>query len=263
MTAYDGLVWVLLPDDGLLAVIDPRTRRTVRLVRSEPTCLNAFAFGEGALWIMDDRVAWTASKRDPRTGVTLATLPPVGPWRCAMAVAAGAVWAGTAGLVHRIDLRSNRVTARIDAGPEPLTTAYAAGDEVWFGNHDHGEMRRIDAKSGRVSGIFRFGGGSLAIDGRELWATSSLHRGMPGGTDPLLIRLDRRADRVTGRFRVGRRATPTAAPYPLCPQRVHGACQAQNANVRAFALGGVTVAYGSVWVGQNIEGRLYRIAAGS
>src|SRR5215210_5295125 len=81
MATYDRLVWVLLPADGLLAVIDPRTRRTVRLVRSEPTCLTAFAFGEGALWIMDDRVAWTASKRDPRTGMTLARLPAVGPWR--------------------------------------------------------------------------------------------------------------------------------------------------------------------------------------
>jgi hypothetical protein len=32
--------------------------------------------------------------------------------------------------------------------------------------------------------------------------------------------------------------------------------------VRAFALSGLAVAFGSVWVGQNVEGRLYRIAAG-
>jgi hypothetical protein len=264
MLAHDGMLWVLLPDEGLLAVIDPRARRIVRFVRSERTCMTGFAFGEGALWLMDDRVSWSASKRDPRTGVTLQTLPPVGPWRCAMAVAAGAVWAGSAGLVHRIDPRTNRVTAKIDAGLEPLATAYAVGDEVWFGNRDRGEMRRIDARTGRVTGIFRFGGGSLAADGDDLWATSSLHTGLPGGTSPVLVRLDRRADRVTGRFLVGRRARPTSPPYPICPERLRdGACShEQDATVRAFALSGIAVAFGSVWVGQNVEGRLYRIAAG-
>jgi hypothetical protein len=264
MLAQDGLLWVLLPDEGLLAVIDPRQRRILRFIRSEPTCMTAFAFGAGALWLTDDRVEWSASKRDPRTGVTLQTLPTVRNWRCAIAVAGGSVWSGTPGGVYRIDIRTNRITAHIEAGPEPLVTAYAVDDELWVGNHDRGEMRRIDARTGRVTGIFRFGGGSLAASGRDLWVTSSLHTGEPGGTEPILTRLDRHDDRVTGRFRVGRRARPTAAPYPNCPTRTRaGACIYQDATVRAFALSGVAVAFGSVWVGQNVEGRLYRIAAAS
>ena len=261
MLVYQGLLWALLPDEGLVAVVEPRARRIVRFIRSEPTCMTAMAFGEGALWLTDDRVEWSASRRDPRTGATLQTLPTARNWRCALAVAAGAVWAGTPGAVDRYDIEHNRLTARIDAGRDPLATLYAAGDELWTGNQDHGEMRRIDARTGRVTGVYRFGGGSLAADGADLWATSSLTTGEPEGTDPILVRLDRRTDRVVERLRVGRRARRTSAPYPLCPERTAaGACEHAGANVRSFALSGVAVAFGSVWVGQDVEGRLYRIA---
>jgi hypothetical protein len=68
----------------------------------------------------------------------------------------------------------------------------------------------------------------------------------------------RSPDRVIARYRVGRRAarraSPVLASVVMVPARVPAPGEV------AFALGPVAVAYGSVWVAQNVEGRIYRLA---
>lgn len=260
---HDGLLWTLLPGAGLLAAVDPVHRRVTRLARVEHPCTWGFAFGAGRLWVVDNTGLPAESERNPHTGTTLRQLPPImgvgsgeaGP--CAVAVAGGYAWFGTVGGVWRVDTQTLKIVGRVDAGPEPAVTATAVGDQVFVGNRSAGEMRRIDARGGRVAAVYRFGGGWLAATAAELWTTSSLNTAQAGGTDPVLVRVARGAERVIARYRVGHRAAPRATPVlysvVMVPARVPAAGQV------AFALGPVAVAYGSVWVAQNVEGRIYRL----
>jgi streptogramin lyase len=251
---HDGLLWALISEAEQLLAIDPVTERVVRRVRTEHTCQVSvgFAFGDGALWLVEDEGLYKVSKRDPRTGATITDVPPLsdptieggstGP--CALAVAAGSLWVGTPNKVLRVDTRSGRVLDSIDAGFTPWFLVVGLGDEVWVGNFHFGEMRRLDARSGRVAAIYKFGGYGITADENDLWATSSVLESDAerGGRDPILVRLDRRRDHVTGRYRVGRRAPP-------------GVKQEEAGIVLGFP----QLAYGSLWVAHNIERRLYRL----
>jgi hypothetical protein len=46
-------------------------------VRTENTCGYGFDFAAGALWIGEGAPVSTVTRRDPGTGATLATLPPL------------------------------------------------------------------------------------------------------------------------------------------------------------------------------------------
>jgi hypothetical protein len=260
---HRGLLWTLLPAAGLLAAVDPVHRRIVRLARVEDPCTWGFGFGAGRLWVVDNTGLPAESERDPATGTTLRRLPPItgtgsgeaGP--CAVAVAGGDVWFGTVGGVWHVEARTLKILGRLDAGPEPAVTAVAVGDQVFVGNRSAGEMRRIDARNRRVAAVYRFGGGWLAATAGELWATSSLNTAQAGGTDPILVRAARGPDRVIARYRVGRHAARLAVAPPfsigMVPARMPVPGQVP------FALGPVAVAYDSVWVAQNVEGRIYRL----
>jgi hypothetical protein len=249
-----GLLWALLAREGLLVGLDPGNGRIVRRVRTEETCHWGFTASEDALWLAE-YVGGSAfiTKRSVRSGATVARLrPSSGGEPCAVALAGGSVWFGTNDRAMRLDPDLDEVIATIDAGPEPFYTVLGSGDDVWYGNHDRGEMRRLDARDGRVAAVYHFGGGSLAADERTLWATSSLNAGLPGGRDPILVRLDRHRDRVTARYRIGRRA-PALAASPDSYLR-------GSAGDVIVPLSGLTLAAGSLWVHSNAERLLYRIA---
>jgi hypothetical protein len=252
LKVHDGLLWVPLSGAEMVLAIDPVTGRVVRRVRTEHMCVLSFgvAFGDGGIWVVDDEGQYEVTKRDLHTGATLQELPELaehsaagqaGP--CALAFAGGSLWVGTDAKLYRVDPRSGRV-AEIGAGPTPWFSLDVLGDELWVGNFHFGEMRRLDVRTARVAAIYRFGGWDVAADVEELWATSSLlsNDDPRGGRDPILVRLDRRTDRVSGRFRVGRRAPPEGLSADSQP-----------------VLGGIHLAYGSLWVAQHAERRLYRI----
>jgi sugar lactone lactonase YvrE len=251
MAVHDGLLWVQLGLEGLLVAIDPQSGRIVRRIRTEETCEAGFAFGAGRLYLIDSLSPPVLSERDPATGATLAELPlpsdvrSGGAGPCALAVAGGSIWIGTVGKVLRVDPRRLRVVASVDGGFDPWWLAAVVGDDVWFGRGHQGELHRLDARTGRLEAAYDFGGGALVADGGHVWTTSSSLVGDRDGSDPVLTLIDRRSDRVTARWRVGRRATRWLR---------------EEANPRSFALGGLALADGSLWVGQNVEHRLYRIA---
>jgi hypothetical protein len=247
------LLWALLAREGLLVGLDPRTGRVVRRVRTEETCHWGFAATDDALWLAE-YVGGSAyvSKRSTRTGATMARRRLTsGGEPCAVTLAGGSTWFGTNDRALRLDPDLKEFAA-VDAGPEPFFTVLGSGDDVWYGNHDRGEMRRLDARTGHVAAVYGFGGGSLAADEGELWATSSLNASQPGGRDPILVRLDRRRDRVSARYRVGRRAPPLAASPDNYLRGSAGAV--------IVPLSGTALAAGSLWVHSNAEQRLYRIA---
>lgn len=102
-----------------------------------------------------------------------------------------------------------------------------------------------------MAAVYRFGGGSLAADENDLWATSSLNASQPGGRDPILVRLDRHRDRVIARYRIGRRAPPLAGSPD---SHLRG-----QAGAVIVPLSGAALASGSLWVHSNAERQLYRI----
>jgi hypothetical protein len=138
-------------------------------------------------------------------------------------------------------------------------TLYASGSDVWVGNWNWGQMRRLDARTGRLRGVYRFGGGSMAANSHDLWTTSAWTTRSRQGTDPILTRLDLHSDRVTGRYRVGRRATRTSMTYCARVRDYYEACQRPHPGLPALALGAVAVADGSLWLAQNVERRIYRL----
>jgi hypothetical protein len=253
LVATDDLLWAMLAREGLVVGLDPLTGRIVQRVRTEDTCHWGFTATDDALWLAE-YVGGSVyySRRDARTGATLARLRPTrGGEPCAVALAGDSLWFGTNDRAVRVDPELDGITALIDAGPEPFYTVLAFGNQVWYGNHGKGEMRRLDARTGRVAAVYRFGGGSLAADEDDLWATSSLDARWPEGRDPILVRLDRHDDRVIARYRIGRRAPPlTAAPDPYL--------RGSTGNV-IVPLSGTTLTSGSLWVHSNAERRLYRI----
>jgi hypothetical protein len=245
MTLDRGLLWIQATSAAQLVAIDPASGRIVRRARTENPCDWGFTVGAGWVWVLDNYQRGQVSRRDPRTGATAAALPER-EWACGIAYAHGSLWLGEDQLV-RVDPRSGRVVAQIDAGFDPAELVVALGDEVWVGNRNLGEMRRVDARSGRVAAIYKFGGRGIAADARDLWAIPSrpLNQAHP---EPVLVRLDRGADRVTGSWRVGRRA-PAEVDIDVAWD--------------LYALGGPGLGFGSLWVAQNVERRLYRIDPGA
>jgi hypothetical protein len=247
-----GLLWAMLAREGLLVGLDPRTGRVVRRVRTEETCHWGFAATDDSLWLAE-YVGGSAfvTRRSVETGATVARLKLTsGGEPCAATAADGSAWFGSNDRALHFDPDLKMVA--VDAGPEPFYTVLGTGDEVWLGNHDRGEMRRLDARDGRLLAVYRFGGGSIAADEHDLWATSSLNASQPGGREPIVVRLDRAGDRVVARYRVGRRA-PALASSPDSYLR-------GSAGEVIVPLSGTALAAGSLWVHSNAERRLYRIA---
>jgi outer membrane protein assembly factor BamB len=240
--------------EGLVVALDPAGGRVRRYVRTEHTCGYGVDFAGGALWVADGLPLNALTRRDPRTGATLATTPTIGGPQsgpCAVTAAAGSIWVGTSFGVYRVDTRHVRVAARIDAGEDTQSTLVAAGDRLWVGDDVADGLRELDARSGRTLAIYRFGGGSVAIGAGRVWATGGRWASTPAGRIPTLVEIDPRIERVVGRYRVGRRdpgfvgeRTPQEVDWPFVVQRV---------------LSGAGLADGSLWIHQNAERRLYRI----
>jgi streptogramin lyase len=83
----------------------------------------------------------------PRVAATI----PTGAGPCGAAAGFGAVWiaADGAGMLVRIDPRTNRVTRRIRLGAGACSTAAGAG-AVWVVNYKAGELTRIDPRTLRA-----------------------------------------------------------------------------------------------------------------
>ena len=159
----EGSVWVLDADDKTVTEIDPETRSVQRVFSTSSTPTD-IAAGGGALWIgnaptegLTDFPA-SVSRVDPESGVVLETIPlpaaagghPTGMGgfsRQKLAAASDAVWVVNPDQsVSRIDPRTNRVVARIEAKAQ----AVAAGEgDVWVA--EEGGIAEIDAGTDTVS----------------------------------------------------------------------------------------------------------------
>ena len=253
MRSAGGMLWVDVRR-GLLVALDPATGRVLRHVRTESTCGYGFDFAAGSLWIAEAYPVHSVTRRDPRTGATLATAPSIGPAGsnpCAVTAAGGWIWVGTPFGIYRVDPSDVRRVARVDAGPASNWTVVRIGDELWVGNERTDQLHQLDARTGHTRAIYQFGGGEITGGDGRVWTTGSGWADRPAGRVPVLVEIDPHSDRVLARFRVGRRdpgftneRTPEEQDWPIVVQRV---------------LSGIGLADGSLWLHQNAERRLYRI----
>jgi streptogramin lyase len=162
-----------------------------------------------------------------------------------IAAAEGALWAAgssddpksgsfTPPRLVRIDPTSDRVTARLGLGREPLSAAtgiVAGAGGVWvsltdFGHGDAGRLWRLDPRSRRVIARLRVGRlpSAMAVDGDSVWLVNA--------GDDTIARIDARMNRVQ---------THEVASKP----------------------GGLVAAAGSIWLTHPRDGTVRRIEPAS
>jgi YVTN family beta-propeller protein len=127
------------------------------------------AIGDSSIWVAGDLLDPTLY-RIGLHGVVTRIHVPAG--TDAIAVGAGAVWLVnqlTDSLV-RVDPRSNRVTATISVGREPVAVALS-GDTVWTANALDRTLSQVEVSNDRVVRTVQLGATpvALAADARGLW----------------------------------------------------------------------------------------------
>jgi DNA-binding beta-propeller fold protein YncE len=119
---------------------------------------------------------------DSQTKQILARISLSGPYQITGAAAgAGALWVATGGrppIIHRVDHKSNKVTAKVDVGVRGLRreASVIAGDgAVWVAVNTHDEVFRLDPQTARVTAKIRIGGryqhnsGGAAVGEGGVW----------------------------------------------------------------------------------------------
>lgn len=194
MAAGAGGLWVADYDDGILRMLEPRTGRPLATVKGVGQHVEAIVATPRTIWVASIG-AWTQNRHGEIT--------PSGP-----------------GTVARIDVRTNRVVARIPVGRGPSALTVGAGS-VWVANsrglRPSFSISRIDTRSNRVTATFELHRllAGITASGGYVWSVNPgrMLRGggldMSGGT---LIRIDPRTGRVVVR-RLRGSARPAAITF--------------------------------------------------
>jgi ABC-type transport system substrate-binding protein/DNA-binding SARP family transcriptional activator len=184
-----GSVWMLEPDRGVVARIDPSTARVVRTipVGNGPT---AIAPGLGAVWITNETDG-TLSRVDTARAKVARTIP-IGQDPDGVAVGAGSVWVSDAGdgVVLRLEPADSRILASIPVGAAPGGLAFGGGS-LWVADREDGTVWRIDPASNSVRTIpIGRSADGVAIAGGSVWAISTAD-GSLNRIDPALNQVSR------------------------------------------------------------------------
>ena len=184
----EGAVWFLNAADDTIARMDPETKAVTDRFPSRGVSTD-LAAGAGAVWLGTGGGYggnWTKAvhRIDPRTGdiTNTAHLPPearggdrayVNGGFAQIAVGSGGVWATGGGWVARLDPRTGRRVATIEADAHRI----AAGREgVWFvGPYQAGAVTQIDPGTNRTLPPIDVGDANLsgiAVGGGSVWVTA-------------------------------------------------------------------------------------------
>jgi virginiamycin B lyase len=150
--------------------------------------------------------------RPPRPGVStpgvkrdMSTLKPIAVFSVEgtpdwQAVTADAVWVsnGPKNTVHKLDAKTNTVTATVDVGQKPCSGLVTAFGSVWVPNCGDKSLSRIDLKTGKVVATLHVGPaaseGGLTANADSVWILSD-----PKG---ILSRIDPDTNRVVAEIQV-------------------------------------------------------------
>jgi peptide/nickel transport system substrate-binding protein len=219
-------VWVTLPDDGAVDLIDPQTM-TVRdtiPVGADPT---GIAIGGGSVWVSNGGSS-TVSRISQDTDRVVDTIEIPGGGPSGIAVGLGGVWVANSysATVSRIDPASGKVIATVAVGDRPVDVAID-DRSIWVANAASGTVSQIDPARNVELQQPPVGNGpqAIAAGGGSVWVANAL-----GGT---VARLDGSTGAVTRTINVGPSLT------------------------------GVTLVGGSTWVSQGSQGSIAEIEPGS
>jgi peptide/nickel transport system substrate-binding protein len=219
-------VWVTLPDDGAVDLIDPQTM-TVRdtiPVGADPT---GIAIGGGSVWVTNGG-SGTVSRISQDTDRVVDTIEIPGGGPSGIAVGLGGVWVANSysATVSRIDPASGKVIATVAVGDRPVDVAID-DRSIWVANAASGTVSQIDPARNVELQQPPVGNGpqAIAAGGGSVWVANAL-----GGT---VAQLDGTTGAVTRTINVGPSLT------------------------------GVTLVGGSTWVSQGSQGSIAQIESGS
>lgn len=206
LAAGDRFVWVRNGLDETLSQIDIQGGDVVHTTRVGAGTGGGITIAAGDVWVANT-LDGSVSRVDGTTGELVATIL-VGPFPQGLTSAGGFVWVASSrsspsGSLWRIDTASNLVAGRSTvsdrgspAGPSWLA---AAGDSVWAAVPDLGALVRLDARTGRRTGVVpvpsRAVCGGVSASDQAVWVAS----GTCG--DGGLTRIDPATNQVVTRIR--------------------------------------------------------------
>ena len=177
IAASGDSVWMVTDKNGTLSRIDPKANRVRQTISVSPGSYNP-VFSDGIIWVTGFETSIVTAV-EASSGSVLLSIP-VGPKPRFLTTGAGSIWTLNQGdgTISRIDEKSRKVTATIQAGiPGTGGDICFAEESVWATVFDV-PLTRIDAGGDRVSRqrIGR-GGDSLRIGHGSVWLTD-YHRGL-------------------------------------------------------------------------------------
>lgn len=143
-------------------------------------------------------------QRDMSTLTPLAVFPVEGvpDWQV---VTADAVWVsnGPKNTLHRMDARTNKVTATIEVGKRPCSGLAAGFGSIWVPNCADKTVSRVDIKTNKVIATIPAGPanseGGIAAEGASVWIASD-PKGVLSRIDPKTNKVSATIDIAPGSF---------------------------------------------------------------
>jgi len=176
ITASGDSVWMVTDKNGTLSRIDPKTNRVRQTISVPPGSFNP-VFADGIIWVTGFQTS-VVTAVDASSGGVLLSIP-VGPKPRFLTSGSGSIWTLNQGdgTISRIDEKSRKVTATIQAGiPGEGGDLCFGEDSVWASVFSV-PLTRIDATTNRISHQWiGKGGDSLRFGHNSIWLTD-YHRG--------------------------------------------------------------------------------------
>ncbi len=268
--------WVACKEQSRLVRLSlPGGHRTATVPLGGP--VTAVAVGLGSVWALDS--GSTLYRLNARTGRVVGRIQTGAVAAYNIWIGGGSVWVADdqGASVFRISPLTGKVVAHIAVGDGPADMVFA-GKEAWVVTHRDNTIFRLDLSTNAASRLASVGGTDaaaerLALLGGSLWATG---RGMP------LLEIDPASGAVRRTVDIGGTgidivATARALWVPVRTQAVDRTGFPTMSAVRrvstdgtvataATARGrvdvhGLAVGLGAVWLADNTNGVLYRLAA--
>jgi virginiamycin B lyase len=154
-----GSVWVSLEGDGVVTRVDPASNRVVaRIYGFEDP--NGLVYSGGALWVSDLGLG-RVFRVEPATNRVTAHIPvPAADW---ITPADGALWVSSErDRVYRLNPRSEKVTASVRVGRNPLAAAWVDG-QLWVPDIDANTISIVDPARVAVSRTLVAGDAPLGV----------------------------------------------------------------------------------------------------
>jgi hypothetical protein len=266
--------WVACKQQSrLVRIVLPGGHRTANVQLDGP--VTAVAVGLGAVWALDSSP--TLYRLDPGTGRVVKRIPLDAIAAYNIWIGGGAVWVADdqGASVLRVAPSRNTVVAHIAVGDGPADMVFA-GTQAWLVTHRDNTIFRVDLKKNRATRLAAVGSGNAAVErlallAGSLWATG---RGAPLlEVDPATGAIRRSVDIggtgidvvvAAGALWVPVRTEAvdrTGFPTMTAVRRVtpDGTVTTAASARGRVDVHGLAVGLGSVWLGDNTSGLVYRL----